>query len=104
MEVENEEAYYKLRKESEDKNPYSQDLENMHLWSEGYRIGHDEGLNKPNFIKPDIDTIVKFAIAFNSNMEDESRIVDMTAMAELMIDRLHEHGDLMKKCSKEVYE
>jgi hypothetical protein len=53
------------------------------------------------FTKPDDKTLVEIALLFNDGKIQKSKLRDMVAMSEFIIDRLYENGDVSKPSSKE---
>jgi hypothetical protein len=53
------------------------------------------------FKRPEDKEIVEIALLFNDGKLQKSKLRDMVAMADFIIDRLYENGDVMKKSSKE---
>jgi hypothetical protein len=54
------------------------------------------------FKKPTHEQVVEFAILFNEGNLDREKLVDMVAMCQMIIDRLHDKGDIMIKCQREI--
>ncbi len=54
------------------------------------------------FKKPTDQQIVEIAILFNNGIIDKGKLSDMVAMCDFVVDRLHEHGDVAIKSSKEI--
>lgn len=53
------------------------------------------------FIKPEDKQVIDIAILFNEGVIDTHKLADMVAMADFIIDRLYENGDVTVKSSKE---
>lgn len=47
------------------------------------------------FKKPTTEQLIHFAVMFNNGKMEEEKIASMTAMCNLIIDRLHENGDVL---------
>jgi len=57
---------------------------------------------KPERFKmPEPDQIINMAILFNDGKLEKEKLSDMVAMADLIIDRLYENGDILIPSSKE---
>lgn len=53
------------------------------------------------FILPDDKDIIKIALLFNDGKIEEKKLTDMVAMAQFIIDRLNENGNVKIPSSKE---
>ncbi len=53
------------------------------------------------FTKPTRQQILELAILFNDGKIEQKKLVDMVALANLIVDRLHENGTVEMKSSKE---
>jgi hypothetical protein len=53
------------------------------------------------FLKPTDKELVEIALLFNDGKIQKSKLRDMVAMSEFIIDRLYEHGNISKPSSKE---
>lgn len=54
------------------------------------------------FKKPTDEQIIKSAILFNDGNIDKKKLSDMVALAEFIINRLHENGDILIPSSTET--
>jgi hypothetical protein len=54
------------------------------------------------FKKPTHEQVVEFALIFNEGNTDREKLVDMVAMCQMIIDRLHDKGDIMIKSQREI--
>ncbi len=53
------------------------------------------------FTMPTDEQLIKFALIFNDGKLDAEELANMTGMAQFILDRLHENGDIMIPSSKE---
>lgn len=53
------------------------------------------------FKLPDDETILNIALIFNDGKLDKNELANMVSMAQFIIDRLHENGDVKMPSSKE---
>ena len=53
------------------------------------------------FKRPSDKNIIDIAILFNNDKIQKNKLTDMVAMADFIIDRLYENGDILKPSSKE---
>jgi len=58
-------------------------------------------MKKERFIKPTDKQYVEIAILFNDGKMQKSKLRDMVAMAEFIVNRLYENGNAMIKSSIE---
>jgi len=56
---------------------------------------------KERFIKPTSDQVVKAAIVFNDGRMNRKELTNMVALADFIIERLYEHGDMSIPASNE---
>ena len=61
-----------------------------------------EELRKERFKKPETKQLIDMAILFNEGVLDKEKLSNMLAYAELIIDRLHENGDILIPSSFEI--
>ena len=54
------------------------------------------------FILPTDKELIEIGIIFNDGKLEQGKLTDMLAMANFIIDRLYENGDVSKKSSKEI--
>lgn len=54
------------------------------------------------FEKPTSEKLIEVALMFNEGIADQAKLTDMVSMAEFILDRLHEHGNLLHQSSKEI--
>ncbi|HCT86239.1 MAG TPA: hypothetical protein DF296_13690 [Candidatus Margulisbacteria bacterium] len=64
-------------------------------------ISQREVKSDPRFKLPTDKQLIEIALLFNNGKIQPKRLADMVAMAELIIDRLYENGDVLVRCSKE---
>lgn len=58
-------------------------------------------MSNERFTKPLDDQYCDIAILFNDGKVDEAQLTKMVAMAEFIVDRLYENGDVSKPSSRE---
>lgn len=58
--------------------------------------------SKERFKMPNDKTIIDFAILFNDGNLEPSKLADMVAMCQCILNRLYEHGDIMIKAKQEI--
>jgi len=58
--------------------------------------------NTARFNKPTPDQIVEFAIVFNEGEIDRDKLVCMVGFCQMVVDRLYDNGDIMKKSLQEI--
>lgn len=61
-----------------------------------------EVLDGARFLRPTDKQVIEIAILFNDGSIDEEKLTDMVAMADLIIDRLYDNGDVSKPSIKEL--
>lgn len=54
------------------------------------------------FKRPTDKQLFDFAVLFNEGKIDRQKLVDMVAMAQMLIDRLYDNGDIMVKSKHEI--
>jgi hypothetical protein len=57
---------------------------------------------RERFKKPTDQQLVEFAILVNEGEVDMEKLSSMVGMCEMIIDRLHEHGDVTMKSTNEI--
>lgn len=58
--------------------------------------------SKERFEMPDDKTIIDFAILFNDGRLDPEQLSNMVGMCQMILDRLHEHGNVRQKSKQEI--
>ena len=66
-----------------------------------YRNQPQAEIREERFIKPTDKQYVEIAILFNDGKMQKSKLNDMIAMAEFIVNRLYENGNVMTKSSIE---
>lgn len=51
---------------------------------------------------PTDDDIFNIAVLFNGGKLEKGKLADMCAMTDFILDRLHEHGNVKTKSSREI--
>lgn len=58
--------------------------------------------NRERFEMPCDKTIIDFAILFNDGRLDPEQLSNMVGMCQMILDRLHEHGNVRQKSKQEI--
>jgi hypothetical protein len=58
-------------------------------------------VSKERFTMPTDTQMIELAILFNDGKLELEKLTDMVSYASLILDRLHEHGNISKTSSKE---
>lgn len=58
-------------------------------------------VSKERFTMPTDKQKIELAILFNDGKLEVEKLTDMVSYVSLILDRLHEHGDISKASSKE---
>lgn len=58
-------------------------------------------MNQERFKKPTDEQIIEFALVFNNGRIEREKLADMVGFCTMVIDRLHDNGDILIKSEQE---